>query len=53
MVEVKYCGSPLYMAPEIKKLKEDKNKAVIIDSCKADIYSLGITMLHLIYPYKE
>ncbi len=42
------------MAPELKKLKgypiEDIQETAIIDGCKADIYSLGISMLSLIYP---
>ncbi len=42
------------MAPELRKLKRNVNgvrdEIVIIDGCKADIYSLGITMLSLIYP---
>ena len=53
MVEVTYCGTPLYMAPELKKLERVRDKLAIIDGCKADIYSLGITMLHLIYPNKK
>lgn len=42
------------MAPEIKKLKlgknGDNNETAVIDGCKADIYSLGISILSLIYP---
>ena len=42
------------MAPEIRKLKlgsnGDLNEIAIVDGCKADIYSLGITMLSLVYP---
>ena len=40
------------MAPEVKKLKLSVNGDEIgtIDGCKADIYSLGITILSLIYP---
>ncbi len=42
------------MAPELKKLRWDidgvEDEIARIDGCKADIYSLGITMLSLIYP---
>ncbi len=41
------------MAPEVMKLNEDKNKRATIDGCKADIYSLGITILSLVYPLKK
>ena len=43
------------MAPELKKLKFNGNgiadETAMIDGCKADIYSLGITMLLLMNPY--
>ncbi len=40
------------MAPEIKILYEnrDVDETVMVDGCKADIYSLGISMLSLIIP---
>jgi hypothetical protein len=42
------------MAPEIKRLKIGENgvkvETAIIDGCKADICSLGITILSLNYP---
>lgn len=42
------------MAPELRKLKFNRdgevNEIAKIDGCKADIYSLGITMLSLLYP---
>ena len=38
------------MAPEIKKLDGDNNERALIDGCKADIYSLGITILTLAFP---
>ena len=41
------------MAPELKKLKwnieDEEEETAMIDGCKAGIYSLGITMLSLIY----
>lgn len=36
------------MAPELKKLKGDEK--AVIDGFKADIYSLGICMLSLVFP---
>ncbi len=42
------------MAPEVRKLKiglnGERNESAMIDGCKADIYSFGITMLSLISP---
>jgi serine/threonine protein kinase len=37
-------GTPLYMAPEIKSLEKNQN----YDGCKADIYSLGVTLCLLL-----
>ena len=37
----------MFMAPEIKNLIDGKDE---IDGCKADIYSLGITILILLDP---
>ncbi len=42
----------MYMAPEIKSLKKNEETA-IIDGGKADIYSLGISMLSIISPNLE
>ena len=48
MLEIYFTGSPLFMAPEIKSLYQDESK--MINLCKADIYSLGITILKLLAP---
>ncbi len=39
------------MAPEIKKL--EKGERAMIDGCKADIYSLGISIVKLIVPTRR
>ena len=48
-------GTPFFMAPELKKLKlnvnEISDETAMIDGCKADIYSLGISMLLLMNPF--
>ena len=49
-MELYKTGSPFYMAPEIKRLNEYCESAMI-DGCKADIYSLGISILALIQPF--
>ena len=46
--QILYGGSPFYMAPEIRALKNIYEE-YIVDPWKADIYSLGITLLALIY----
>ena len=40
----------MFMAPEIKKLNDDLAEKMLINGCKADIYSLGITILKLLAP---
>ena len=39
------------MAPELKKLKwvreDEEDETAMIDGCKADIYSLGISFLSI------
>ena len=54
MLELTKTGTLFFMAPELKKLKQGVNGAkgetAMINGCNADIYSLGITMLSLIYP---
>ena len=47
MLEIYRTGSRLFMAPEIKQLN---NESKIINVCKADIYSLGITIMNLLAP---
>ncbi len=43
------------MAPELKKLKRNINgdeyvdEIAMADGCKADIYSLGITLIYLVH----
>jgi hypothetical protein len=39
------------MAPEIKVLEKDER--AMIDGCKADIYSLGISIIKLIVPEEK
>jgi hypothetical protein len=39
----------MYIAPEIRALK-NIDEGGMVDPWKADIYSLGITMLKMIYP---
>ncbi len=48
-MQIVYGGSPFYMAPEIYALKYI-DEGGMIDPWKADIYSLGITLLALTYP---
>ncbi len=43
-------GSPFYMAPEIKILRGEEDESAMIDGCKADIYSLGISIIKLVVP---
>ncbi len=54
ILEITRTGTPFFMAPELRKLQwnipEQSDEIAIIDGCKADIYSLGITMLSLMYP---
>ena len=38
------------MASEIKKLRREEDETATIDGCKADIYSLGISITKLIVP---
>ncbi len=40
----------MYMAPEIKKLNENIYETAMIDGCRADIYSLGLSIISLIKP---
>ena len=57
ILEITKTGTLVYMAPELRKLKlnipEQPDETAMIDGCKADIYSLGITMLSLIYPREK
>ncbi len=48
-MQIVYYGSPMYMAPEIRALK-NMYEGGMVDPWKADIYSLGITLLALMYP---
>ena len=43
----------MFMAPEIKSLVAESDETAIIDGAKADIYSLGISMLSIISPDLE
>ncbi len=38
----------MFMAPEIKRLNENIDESAMIDGCKADIYSLGLSIISLI-----
>jgi hypothetical protein len=51
ILEIYRTGSPLYMATEIKKLEKDER--AMIDGCKADIYSLGISIIKLTTPTRK
>lgn len=56
ILELTKTGTPFFMAPELKKLKflgDYKDEIALIDGCRADIYSLGITMLSLICPHEK
>ena len=51
LVKFPFVGTSRYMSPEILNRKNMK----IHESCKIDIYSLGVTLFHMafgIYPYK-
>ena len=39
------CGSPLYMAPEIKSKKEEE----VYDAKASDVYALGISLFQMVY----
>jgi hypothetical protein len=41
------------MASEIKKLRREEDESALIDGCKADIYSLGISIIKLIVPTRR
>ncbi len=45
LLEISFKGSKLYMSPEIKKMNPDNYEKTLLDGYKADIYSLGISML--------
>ncbi len=38
----------MFMAPEIKRLNENIYETAMIDGCKADIFSLGLSIISLI-----
>ena len=48
-MELNCCGTPMYMAPEMLALKESDGTAML-DPWKADIYSLGLSMLKIMFP---
>ncbi len=41
-------GTPMFMAPEIKRLNEIIDESAMIDGCRADIYSLGLSIISLL-----
>ena len=38
----------MFMPPEIKRLDPYMDESAMIDGCKADIYSLGLSIISLI-----